>query len=108
MGFAAAIVAADAVVLGHLGSVSVEYQPTSGDPVTVQGIFDENYVLLEAGHGGVQQVGPAVSLRVSELPVAPENDDPVLTIGGRLYRVREHQPDSLRGMSLFLLRRADL
>lgn len=108
MGFADLIATADAAVLEHLGGVPVIYQPEVGDPVEVEGIFDENYTLTEAGENGVENIGPAVSLRLDALPVDPEDDEPTITIGGRLYRVRERQPDSVRGMIVLLLHRSDL
>lgn len=116
MGFADLIATADAAVLEHLGGVPVIYQPEVGDPVTtgadgnpLTGIFDENYVLTEAGENGVENIGPAVSLRLADIaPHDPEDDEPTITIGGRSYRVRERQPDSVRGMVVLLLHRSDL
>lgn len=108
MGFFELMATADQAVRSHLGGVLVTYQPQVGDAVVVTGLFDENYVLVEAGQNGVEQVGPAVSLRLDELPVDPEQDEPTLTISGRLYRVRERKPDSIRGLVVLLLHRADL
>lgn len=108
MSFDALISTMDAAVLSHLGGVPVVYAPATGSPVTVQGIFDENYTLLEAGQNGVENLGPAVSLRIADLPGNPANDTPTLTIKGRQYRVRERQPDSIGQMITLLLHRSDL
>lgn len=108
MAFFDHIARADAAVLAHLGSVPVIYQPEVGDAVTVDGVFDENYTLSESGETGVENIGPAVSLRFADLPVDPELDEPLLTIAGKQYRVRVRQPDSVRKMIMLLLLRADL
>ncbi len=63
MAFADHVGRADDAVRAHLGSVAVIYAPTVGDPVTVTGMFDENYVLVDAGgQMGVELIAPAVWL----------------------------------------------
>lgn len=86
-----------------LGGVPVIYQPEVGGPVTVQGIFDERYTLVQPGNAGVEQLGPAVFLRLEDLPVHPDDDEPRLTIGGKVYTVRERQPDGPQGGGIVLL-----
>jgi hypothetical protein len=107
MAFADLVASIDDAVREHLGSVSVEYQPESGDAVEVDGLFDANYVLVDEGNAGVEQVGPAVWLKLDDLPVHPDDDEPQLTIAGKLYRVRERQPDGM-GTIRLLLHRADV
>jgi hypothetical protein len=94
---------ADRAVQKHLGGDEVVYQPASGASATVTGIFDENYVLVEQGNGGVEQVGPAVWLRLEDLPIHPDVDEPRLTIHGRTYRVRERKTDGTLGGTILLL-----
>lgn len=108
MGFADLIATADSAVLSHLGAVDVVYQPSVGDPVTVQGLYDENYTLIDEGNNAVEQIGPAVWLTLSALPADPQTDDPTITIQGREYRVRERQTDGFGGTVRLLLLRADL
>lgn len=81
----------------------MSYQPESGAPVDVTGIFDEAYVLAKGdAEAGVEAAGPAVFLRLDDLPVDPEQDEPTLAIGGREYRVIERRPDGLGGIVLAL------
>lgn len=107
MAFADLVAAADRAALVHLGGVSVIYRPDEGDEVEVDGIFDASYVRVETGTGDVESVGPAVWLRIADLPVDPEDDDPELEIGGLTYAVHERQRDGI-GTIRLLLHRADI
>ena len=104
MSFADFVAAADRAAQVHLGGVPVVYQPEDGDPVTVQGLFDEQYLLLGGGEAGVEQAGPAVFLLLEDLATDPEAEDATLTINGRDYHVRERQPDGVGGIRLLLYR----
>lgn len=108
MSFADLVAAADRAAQKLLGGVAVVYQPAAGAMVTVTGIFDDQYRLMtgEGGEAGVEQVMPAVVLRLEDLPVDPDDDDPTLTIGGIAYSVRERQRDDTGGAIRLLLRRA--
>lgn len=107
MTFSALVAAADRAVQVHLGSVAVTYQPQGEDPVEVTGMFDERFVLVDQGDAGVEQTAPAAFLMLEDLPVDPEDDEPLITIGGTEYRVRERQKDGMGGIRL-LLHRASL
>lgn len=107
MVFADLVAAADRAVQDHLGGVAVVYRPEDGEEVEVTGMFDEQYVRVDSGTGDVEQVGPAVWLRLADLPVDPEDDDPEIEIGGRTYRAHERQRDGLGAIRL-LLHRADV
>lgn len=96
MGFADQILAADRVAQSRLGGVSVIYQPTVGLPVTVQGMFDETYLLTD-------QLEQALFLRLEDLPVHPDDDDPLITIGDRQFKIRLRQPDGLGGIRLVIV-----
>lgn len=104
MAFPDLVAATDRAAQEHLGGVSVTYAPEVGDPVVVQGLFDEQYRLADDEPGSEQTV-PAVMLRLSDLPVDPVDDDPTLTVEGVDYSVRERQADGMGGIRL-LLRRA--
>lgn len=81
----------------------VIYTPDGGAPVPVIGIYDEQYVLAKGNaEAGVEARGPAVFLRLAELPTDPEEDEPTLTIGGKNYRVVERRPDGKGGIVLAL------
>lgn len=109
MAFADLVTRIDRAAQEHLGGVTVTYAPEVGDPVDVTGIFDENFVLIEPGESMVEQRMPAVWLRLEDLPVHPDDDDPELTIGGHTYRVRERQTDGSAGGGIrLLLHRTDL
>lgn len=93
----------DAEVYARLGGEPVIYQPEVGDPVPITGVFDELYVLVKADpDAGVEVLGPAVFLRLEDVPADPELDDPTLTIRGRDYQVIERRPDSVGGIVLAL------
>jgi hypothetical protein len=102
MSFADLVAAADRAVQGHLGSVTVTYQPEVGSAVLVQGMWNEGYVLLDQGEAGVEQLGPSVFLRLEDLPTDPMVDTPILTIEGQDYQVRDRQPDGAGGIRLVL------
>jgi hypothetical protein len=84
---------------------SVAYAPSVGDPVTVTGIFDEAFALIDPATGTVESLAPAVWLRLADLPVDLEDDDPTLTIRGRTYRPRQRERDG-EGTVRMLLHRA--
>lgn len=104
MAFADLVEAADRAALSHLGGVTVTYQPAAGAAVQVTGIFDAQYLLAKGdAEAGVGTLGPAVFLRLDDLPADPEDDEPTLTIGGIDYRtVGPPQPDGLGGVVLVL------
>lgn len=100
--FAELVRRTDRAVQNHLGSVTVTYDPVSGPAVQVPGMFDDRYLLIDR-QAGVEQVTPAVVIRLEDLPVHPDNDEPVLTINGTTYRVRERQIDGAVGGAIRLL-----
>ena len=87
MAFAELVAGADRAALARLGE-PVTYQPAgAGAAVEVTGIFDLVYVLAKGDpEAGVETLGPAVFLRLEDLPADPEDDDPTLTIRGVTYR----------------------
>jgi len=104
MGFPALLASSDRAVLQHLGG-TVVYAPSDGEPVEVPGIFDAAWVRVDAGEAGVTSVGPAVFLRLSDLPSDPEDDAGArVTAGGTTYRIREAQRDGQGGVVLHLHR----
>ena len=96
MAFADLVLGIDRAALLHLGGVAVIYQPASGPAVTVEGMFDDHYYLTDDGQA-------AVFLLLADLPVHPDDDDPVLTIEGKDWHVRLRQPDGLGGIRLVLV-----
>jgi hypothetical protein len=90
--------------------MQITYQPAVGAPVTVRGIFDANYVLARGtAEAGVETLGPAVFLILSDLPVDPEIDDPTVIISldpvsanNGPYRVHERRPAGLGAIVLAL------
>lgn len=104
MDFAAHLASADAAVVGHLGA-EVTYTPGVGDAVPVTGIFDAAHEQVDAGQPGVTSSGPAVFLRLSDLPSDPETDtDATVTVDGVLYRPWEPAKDGQGGVLLRLHR----
>lgn len=88
-------------------STPVLYLPDEdyAEATPVTGIFDEQYVLAKGtAEAGVEALGPAVFLRLEDLPTDPEDDDPTLTIRDVDYRVIERRPDGMGGIVLALRR----
>ena len=103
MAFADLIAGVDTAVFAALGGELITYAPAVGSPVTVTGIFDELYVLAKgSAEAGVEALGPAVFVRIADLPVDPEDDEPTLTIRGVDYGVIERRPDGMGGVVLAL------
>lgn len=103
--FAARVEAMDRSVQLLLGGEAVIYQPATGGPVEVTGVFDERYELVTGdgdGQAGVSTIVPAIWFRLSDLPSDPEFDDPLINIRGIVYRVFERKPDGLGGIILAL------
>lgn len=100
-GWAQHVASIDRAVMRHVGG-TVMYAAGNGSAIPVPGVFDVSYVKVDAGTAGVGSVGPAVFLRLSDLPCDPEKDDPTITAEGKAYRVREVQPDGQGGVLLLL------
>jgi hypothetical protein len=101
MGFPALLASSDRAVLQHLGG-TVVYAPSDGEPVEVPGIFDAAWVRVDAGQAGVISSGPAVFLRLADLPLDPETDEPRIEVDGKMSRVREVHKDGQGGVILEL------
>lgn len=92
--------------------MQILYTPAVGAPVIVNGIFDAFHRLaLSDGEAGVETLVPAVFVRLADLPVDPEFDEPTVTISGDatpsndgVYRVHERLPAGLGAIVLALRR----
>lgn len=101
--FSDLVAGVDRAAQAALGGETITYAPAVGVPVQVTGIFDSQFVLAKGdAHAGVEATGPAIFLRLADLPVDPDVDDPTLTIRGRNYRVIERLRDDLGGIVLVL------
>lgn len=100
--FADLIEEVDRVAIATFGDeVAIVYTAQTGEFATVTGIFDESYVLAKgSAEAGVETLGPAVFLRISDLPVDPLTDKPTITINGLDYKVTERRPDGIGGIML--------
>lgn len=104
MAFADLLTVADRAVRGILGG-AVVYAPGTGAAVTVQGVFDAAYVRVDLGQSGVSSVGPAVFLRLEDLPSSPDADSACrVTVAGVTYLAHTVEPDGLGGVRLLLTR----
>ncbi len=91
MSFADSLAAVDVLTRQHLGE-DVIYTPGVGAAVTVRGVFDAAYELVDPKDPGVSSQGPAVFLGVDDLP--DENYlAATLRIGGTDYLVWKAEPD---------------
>ena len=68
----------------------------------MQGIFDEAYVLVDPQQPGLSSWGPAVFLRLEDLPSGQLDEDPRISVPGHVYRVREAKEDGQGGVLLLL------
>jgi hypothetical protein len=90
MSFFEDIDALDADVGEVLGEVAVVYQPEAGGSFNLAGMFDRDYVSQSPYESTMDNRGPSVFLRgteVAKLPTDPRNDSPTLTISGQGYQV---------------------
>jgi hypothetical protein len=96
---------ADVSVRGLLGG-TVTYSPSVGAPVTVSAVFDAAHVRVDLGQiSAASSVGPAVFVRLSDLPSDPETDTGArVTNAGVVYTIHEVKPDGLGGAHLLLHR----
>lgn len=102
MDFDALVTLMDVPVRSTLGG-DVLYTPGTGTAVTVRGIFDAAYQLVEVGTPGVSSVGPAVFLKLADLPTDPEEDrEARITVASVEYLVHTSKPDGLGGTYLLL------
>lgn len=102
MSFSDLIASTDRACQTHLGGVPVTYTPAVGSAVTVMGMFDENYLLIDRGNSGVEQVVPSVLLRLEDLPLHPDSDTPTITISSVAYTVKGRETDGEPGGSIRL------
>jgi hypothetical protein len=102
--FAALVARVDRSSQARLGGESLIYQPASRPPVPVTGIFDNPFVLVAApsAEAATETLGPSVFLRLEDLPIDPEFDEPRLVIRGIAYRVTAREPDGVGGIVLRL------
>lgn len=104
MDFAAHLQRTDGTARDILGG-PVTYTPGAGAAVDVQGVFDAVHVRVEAGEAGVTSAGPAVFLRLSELPSDPEVDGNArVTVSGTEYTPWSVEKDGQGGVLLRLHR----
>lgn len=108
MGFDALANAMNGACVALLGTPQV-YAPEGAPPVTVQGIFDNNYVDAKAStEHGFTITAPAVFFRLSDLPTDPRQDDPTITASnGTQYTIKSAQPDSAGGILLMLTKKVE-
>lgn len=94
MGFLDALAAGDKAVGERLGEV-VTYTPGTGSPVSVAGVYDAAYLLVDVGgQSGVSSTRPAVSLLLSDLPSDPKLDPAArVTIRTIVYKAWKVEPD---------------
>jgi hypothetical protein len=105
MAFSDLVAAADRAVQGILGGVTVTWQSDEWGDALVPGMFDEAFVLSDAGEAGVESVGPVFFARVSDLPADPRRDeDARLIIGEKRYRIHRREADGMGGVRLLLHR----
>lgn len=107
MAFSDLVESLDLATQTHLGGESITYLAGDGSgSVTLTGIFDEVAIVTDFGEAPADQLEPAISVRIDDLPTDPETDDPTITIRSVDYKVRTCQPDTISGLMRLLLVKA--
>jgi hypothetical protein len=75
------------------------YTPISGDPVEINGVFDNAYIESQ----GVSSLKPVLRIRLSDLAASPAKGDQV-TVSSTTYRVLSSENDSY-GAALLILQK---
>jgi hypothetical protein len=89
-----------AALLADFG-VQCVWTPSGGDPATITGIFDNEYLQAEAGGTqGFAMRSAKVLVRTSDIPGAADGD--AMTIDGNNYILRIVMPDGTGMTDLFL------
>lgn len=104
MDFLDQIARVDRAVQDRLGGVTVVFRPDHEDSIEIVGMFDEQYLLAEEGHPGVESVAPVLFVRLEDLLVELDDDEPTVEIDEKTYRVVERKPDGVGGVRLRLHR----
>lgn len=103
MGWPANLALADTAVRATLGPEDVTYTPDGGSATPIEGMFDENHVLVL---DGIESIGPVLFLdaeNVALTGVDVLDDDPAIVINSVNYTVRQRQTDGQGGARLLLL-----
>ncbi len=81
----------------------ITYTPADGgDPVVLDGIFDEAFESVDAATGlSIISQQPIIGIKIADLPYVPTRDD-VVSIRGIDYRVVEPQHDGQAGYRILL------
>lgn len=72
-------------------AITASYTPDGGSAKTINGIFDNNYELIDTGEIGVSSTVPMFQCATSDLANASNLDQ--ITINGTDYNVIEVMPD---------------
>lgn len=102
----------DKLVLGPLHQTfgepegTVAYRPQTGPAFTLEGgVFDAGHRELDALPGvPISTTGPTLGVRLAAFPagIEPQQNDKV-TVRGKIYQVRDVQPDSHGEARLLLI-----
>jgi len=100
MSFRDDIDAMDADVGDVLDEQAVTYDPLAGGSVALVGMFDRDYVLQSPFESSLDNRGPSVFIRgteVEKLALDPREDNPTLTIAAQAYQVKSVLNDGPTG-----------
>lgn len=82
----------------------VVYWPRESPSFEINGVFDAAYILVDPQSGvTIQSTTPRLGVRLSTLPMPPEEGDRV-EVRGVVYEITESQPDGQGGAVLILHR----
>ena len=82
----------------------VVYRASDGREFTLQAIFDDRHLPVDAGEAGISTSAPRVNFAAADLAVDPAEDDGEFEIRGRRYRVTDVLPDAAGWLMITLHR----
>lgn len=83
--------------------MDITYHPAVGAPVPVKAIFSDPFMPVDGDQpSGVEAIAPSVFLKLEDLPIHPDFDEPTLTINGLSYKVIGRVPAGLGAIVLRL------
>jgi len=79
----------------------VLYSPSEGSPITITGIFNDIFEIIEEGTSNLMSSKPTLGVKSNDFEDFPIMGDRV-TIRTKVYEVTEIQRDGESGLNLFL------
>lgn len=83
----------------------ISFRRSGMESFNVEGIFDENYVVVDPNTGAqIMSSKPVLTMRSGDIPGGKGQESDRFDIDGKIYRIDDEQADSEGMIRLFLLR----